>query len=461
MTLVSSNWAGDYASKMSTGCSRGKHLQLFFFWNQAINMNLNRRTFIGGMGACAALASVKTAEANGSPQTSATAHTLLPPWEEGMLEFHHISTGRGNATYIVCPDGTTMLIDAGAIYDPLLYTIAPKPDGSRRPGEWIARYIQRRQGGQRQAKLDYALLTHFHGDHIGQSAPGLPRSHIGGYQLTGISDVAETITIEYLIDRDYPDYVYPQPHTDAGFLNYRRFIEHRLRSNQAVAALQVGAADQIVLRRRKVMYPNFQVDAMARNGFLANRDGRGSTPHFPALPTLSPQQLPSENMCSLAVRIRYGDFVYYSGGDLTNDTDFGKAPWRDIETAVAEAVGPVSIAVANHHGYVNGMGPQAVSALRPRAFVVFAWDSAHPTISPLFNMLSHDLYSGDRSIYGTSVKPENAIATRDIAKMASTDGHVVVRVSSGGTEFSIYVLDNNTELDSVVSLQGPFQSRRT
>src|SRR5262245_37135503 len=35
----------------------------------------------------------------------------------GMLDIHQIQTGRGNAACLVFPDGTTMLIDAGAVPD--------------------------------------------------------------------------------------------------------------------------------------------------------------------------------------------------------------------------------------------------------------------------------------------------------------------------------------------------------
>ncbi len=37
----------------------------------------------------------------------------LPDWEEGMMDIHHINTGRGDAAFLILPDGTTFLIDAG------------------------------------------------------------------------------------------------------------------------------------------------------------------------------------------------------------------------------------------------------------------------------------------------------------------------------------------------------------
>src|SRR6187402_563202 len=39
----------------------------------------------------------------------------LPAWQAGYLDLHHINTGRGNASYYILPDGTTMLFDAGEL----------------------------------------------------------------------------------------------------------------------------------------------------------------------------------------------------------------------------------------------------------------------------------------------------------------------------------------------------------
>ena len=42
-----------------------------------------------------------------------TAQEYLPKWQEGYMDIHTIATGRGDATFIVMPDGTTLMIDAG------------------------------------------------------------------------------------------------------------------------------------------------------------------------------------------------------------------------------------------------------------------------------------------------------------------------------------------------------------
>jgi hypothetical protein len=72
---------------------------------------MNRREFLqfsrqlASFGAGTPLASIAETVAAGS---------ALAPWQPGFLDTHHINTGRGNSTLMVMPDGTSLLIDAGA-----------------------------------------------------------------------------------------------------------------------------------------------------------------------------------------------------------------------------------------------------------------------------------------------------------------------------------------------------------
>ena len=70
----------------------------------------------------------------------------LPPWENGMLDIHHINTGRGDATFFIFPDATTLLVDAGDMSETHSRTLSArnaeqKPDNSKTAPEWIVDYI--------------------------------------------------------------------------------------------------------------------------------------------------------------------------------------------------------------------------------------------------------------------------------------------------------------------------------
>ena len=61
----------------------------------------------------------------------------LPTWQKGYLDIHHINTGCGNCAYVIFPDGTTMLIDAGENSAKADRHVPPKPNENKAPGEWI------------------------------------------------------------------------------------------------------------------------------------------------------------------------------------------------------------------------------------------------------------------------------------------------------------------------------------
>ncbi len=50
------------------------------------------------------------------------------------------------------------------------------------------------------------------------------------------------------------------------------------------------------------------------------------------------------------MRISYGKFDFYSGGAIPGVHRDGAPLWHDMETPVAQVVGPVEVSVLNHHG---------------------------------------------------------------------------------------------------------------
>ena len=358
----------------------------------------------------------------------------LPPWTPGTLDIHHISTGRGNATLFVLPDGTSLLVDAGAAGDGIPET-DPHPNASRTPGVWIGRYLARHGV----TALDYALITHFHGDH-----------------MSGIADVAVAVPIRTLIDRGWPDYSYPAPLTDAAMAAYRKFIESR-RGEMTVERFRPGAAAQIVLRRDAGAYPGFEIRNIVGNGEIWTGEGEGTRPLFPPLEGLPAADRPNENMCSLGFRLRYGRFRYFTGGDLPGTADPGFPAWHAVEAAIAQVIGPVEVHVVNQHGSMGEESEPFLRELRSRVLIVPSWAPSHPAPDVLKRIINSRLAPSPRFVFATDMREAARIVIGQRAtQLAAPTGHVVVRVEPGGARYRVYVLDNRGEDDRVVAEKGPF-----
>lgn len=421
-------------------------------------METNLRRSFGSVVLVAIVAATLAAEPGRAAEAQVGA--TLPPWQRGFLDIHQIATGRGNAALIVGPDGTSIMIDAGAATGGPEVSCPPRPDASRRPGEWIARYASRHLRAAGRAELDYLVVTHLHPDHLGDVGPNLPPAKTGDYVLTGVTDVAEALPVGVVVDRGFPDYTYPR-RWPAGFaLNYFAFIAARQKAGAACERLRVGSADQIRLRRAEAEFPSFAVRNIAANGVVWSGRGDATSSAVPALKDLAAADFPDENMCSIALRLSYGKFDFYTGGDLHGDTADGTQPWRDLETPVARATGPVEVAVTNHHAYFDAIGADSVRALRPLVWVVPAWHLTHLNIAGLERMLSERLYPGPRDVLATDLMPATKLLNeRFIKKVASLAGHVVVRVSPGGDEFRVLVTSNDDEKDTVKVVLGPYRCR--
>ena len=100
---------------------------------------------------------------------------ILAPWKEGYLDIHQISTGRGNATFMILPDGTTMMVDMGDLGDTSHFrqeVMPAVPSSAKSPAQWVARYVRHfSRPLHNDGKIDYMLITHYDSDHIG--APGI------------------------------------------------------------------------------------------------------------------------------------------------------------------------------------------------------------------------------------------------------------------------------------------------
>ncbi len=394
----------------------------------------------------------------------------LPPWRNGELDIHHINTGRGNAAFLIFPDGTTLLIDAGdldgegfARRSPALKLAPRRPSVDVTPGRAIADYIRAASPHGVEPKLDYALITHFHDDHFGGWRPDLARSSHGAYALTGIAEVAEHIPVARIIDGGAP-----APDASGvvdvaqreGLRNYHVFLQAQAMRGGSREDLAVGSEKQIRQLRRPKDFPGFHVRNIKANERLW--DGAdGTVQLFDPAVAIYPDGKRQENPLSLAIKLSYGAFDYFSGGDLTGLEGPGVPDWFDVETPVAAVVGEVDALTLDHHGNRDATNANFLAKLRPRVVVQQSWVSDQPGGEVVHRLNSRALWPGDRDAFATSLMDETRLAMGGVVDQLyrSREGHVVIRVGSGGATYRVFVLDDTTRGLRVKAMFGPYQSR--
>jgi beta-lactamase superfamily II metal-dependent hydrolase len=376
-----------------------------------------------------------------------TAGDPLPPWREGYLDIHFIQTGYGDAALLIFPDGTSLQVDAGGGAPAGTWRgVPPRPDASRPAGEWLARYAKRVLPNGGEGAIDYAYVTHLHDDHMA-SYPELVK-HIG---------------VKKFLDRAWPDYDYPVAASeDSAAVYYIQFVKAGVAAGQFTAErLAPGRRDQITLQRDPNAYPNFEVRIIAANGEVWTGIAENTRRRFPENYRQLPREnWPNENQSSAAIRISYGAFDFFTGGDMPGMPKPWAPVWHDVETPVAKAVGPVEAAAVNHHGNRDSANAFFVSTLRPKLWVMQVWSSDHPGHDVLERLLAKQLYPDDRLVFATGMAQSNReVIGPMIDQLASADGHIVIRVEPGGARYEAIVVDASNESMRIKQVFGPFTSR--
>jgi len=402
------------------------------------------------------------------------AQTTLPAWQEGMMDIHHISTGRGNAAFFILPDSTTLLVDAGEISDTHPRTRSPRnsairPDSTRPASEWIVDYIRQFYPGASVPRLDYAVITHFHDDHFGEWDELRPLAASGAYRLTGITAVGDKIPLGSLLDRGFhfpvdlqsndfqTRYVNDEYHIVQTLQEYWKFIGYQQRARgMKHDTIRPGDASQIRLKNRPEKYPDWQLRNIAANGRIWTGFAEGE--YFSLFRN---GQYPGENPLSVCMKISYGPFDYFTGGDISGVNELGESDWNSVEANVAPVVGAVDVATLNHHGNRDSQSPFYVRTLRPRVWIQQCWSSDHPGEEVLRRITSTRLYPGERDLFTTDMLAANELVIGEKIKNSykNLHGHVVVRVFDRGLKYLIYILDDFSPKREILAVFGPYDAR--
>ena len=396
---------------------------------------LKRRDFIiDTLGAAAGFA------AGGCVTRGDEVGRTYPGWEPGEMDIHFIHTGTSENTLMIFPDGTTMLLDCGHVKrraPGYAEAIPPAPSGKRRAGEWVRRYIERLVP---QREIDYLMVSHWHSDHI-----------------AGIPDVSESFRFLNYYDHQYPNVGQYRRDVDAkDFDMFQEWLASALKGGMKREPFKVGARNQLHLQHDPTDYYKgvFSIRNLAANGVMW--DGKGGLidvagEHVKA----TGEKTIRENALSSAIRIRYGYFTYYTGGDLEGDFVGADGKKFNYEARVGEVTGPVSACKTNHHSFPMAMQDGFIKAVKPQLFISSAWSPNQQNILSLRRMTSCENYEGYRIVaYGAI--PEfkmRQFVQNGLADFLAPAGHAVVKVNPGGFAFRLYTLTSQDESMRIVGIR--------
>ena len=376
------------------------------------------------------------------PQPSASS---LEPWSEGYLDIHSITSGAGECTLVIMPDGTSMMIDAGEYVGSDEKAVARKPSADVRAFKVYTAYARYFLTATGHSWLDYFLLTHYHIDHMGQKRDSFGTSG-NGYCRSGVMAVYDDLPILKLVDRCGPS---STPSTDdyspVIYEEFRKFAEYR-RAADGMAWYQINL--NASGNYAKQFVPKYNpscgctVYNLGGNGKYWNGSGFGNA-------TVS-----TENAACASVLVSYGDFDYLNTGDL--GTQAG------MLQLIASGVGKkVEAMKAAHHLYYNTFSDAATAAsLQPKVTVAQIFDSDKPG-DPSFSM-----YRQYGDVFCTNLHPGRLDNSAEIkggtpvvglgSQVRDYGGHFVIRVSPGGSQFYVYKLRDTDFSYTVEAVYGPY-----
>ena len=309
------------------------------------------------------------------------------------LDIYFIDVEGGQSTLVVTPAGQTLLIDAGFPSTGTFDSRPGDPTSARDPQRILE--VAKRAGVSR---IDYLLVTHFHGDHVG-----------------GVPELAQLMPIDAFIDHGG---VTDQAESVAGtFAMHRAYAAVRAKGRH----LEPKPGDRLPLNG---------MDATVVSTAGATIAGALVGAATGANPTCSPPGIPAqevtENPRSTGVMLQFGKFRFLDVGDLTG------APLYSL-ACPSDRLGLVDVYLVAHHGGADASDPSMFAAVRPRVAILnngARKGGASETLKTLHTLSGTDTWQLHRSEVPGAV---NFVDERIANLSEATANWIVIRAREDGS----------------------------
>ena len=230
------------------------------------------------------------------------------------LDVYFVDVEGGKATLIVAPSGESLLIDAG-------YDGFNSRDANR---------IAEAASAAGVSRIDYLVITHFHGDHVG-----------------GVRQLSAKLPILNFLDHGLT--VEEGQRAQTLYRGYEQIASKGRR-------IRVKPGDTIPMK-------GMQVWIVAAGGTVLPLALAGAGQRNPECANLHRDYSGSENAQSIGLLVAYNAFRLLDLGDLGGDNE------RQLVCPINK-VGSVSVFVASHHGNDDASSASLVHALRPSVAIM-------------------------------------------------------------------------------------------
>lgn len=387
----------------------------------------------------------------------------LTPWKYGQMDICQINTGRGENYFIIFPDSTSLLIDVGDIR-PDEFANPPRPNDTKSAGEWVAEFVK--DVNPRKENVDYYHSSHLHPDHIGSTLTNSVMSTDKGllnYKPTGISQAGDFLHISKLVDRGYPNYNNPQDISGyADIANYRKFVEwKKLTAGLVAEQFEVGSDKQFKLNYKPNDFPTFKVQNLFANGQVWTGSGNQLIDYVHKNDKNLATTI-NENTLSCGIKFTYGNFSFYTGGDLYGTLLDENEVKINMESAIKNIIGEVDVCKANHHCFTGSMIPDFVNTISAKIYLLSYINSKHLKTPVLTNLVTNPKNGKSCFMVPTYLSNDQKISIMSMSfyNQITASGHAVIRVLEGGNSYLLYILNDEDELRTVKAVYGPFISKK-